>query len=491
MKYSTPEKMGVKTSLIHQYIKTLEDSHLITHNVIITRCGEIIFENYRKPFGKDFLHRMYSVTKSYVSLAIGCLEQDEMIDLDAPIIKYFPDELQNQSDENIKNQTIRHMLMMSTAKPERWWFDARCEDRVRFYFENDLQATRPSGTVFMYDSTGAFVLGALVEKITGKSLLEYLREKFLDKIGFSKEAYMLKCPGGHSWGDSGLLCTAEDLLKTAMFCMNGGKYNGEQLLNEEYIKKATSKQIDNNPFGINTYNTYGYGYQFWMTHDNSYFFNGMGCQLAICVPDKDIILIYNGDNQGIANAKDIIIDNFFEYIVRPATDEALEENNEESEALKKYADSLELFSAKGEKYAKIQDEINNVTYLMQKNSMRITKMRLSFNGDFGTLYYTNEQGDKELSFRMCKNEFTEFPQFGYSDKVGSEKGDRLYKCAVSAAWVSHFQLLIKVQIIDTYFGVLNINLGFCDGKIGVNMSKVAEDFLPEYEGFAAGDTEKL
>lgn len=489
MKYSTPEKMGVKSSLIRKYIKKLEDSHLITHNIIIARHDEIIFENYRKPFDKDFLHRMYSITKSYVSLAVGFLEQDGLVDLDATIIKYFPDELKNQTDENIKNQTIRDMLMMSTAKPERWWFGARCDDRVRFYFENDLQATRPSGTVFMYDSTGAFVLGALVERITGKPLLEYLREKFLDKIGFSKQAYMLKCPGGHSWGDSGLMCTAEDLLKTAMFCMNKGKWNGEQLLNGEYITKATSKQIDNNSFGINAHNTKGYGYQFWLTHDNSYFFNGMGCQLAVCVPDKDMILIYNGDNQGIGNAKDIIIDNFFEYIVRPATDEALEENKEESAALKNYAASLELFSVKGEKYAKIQDEINNVTFKMQENSMGITKMKLSFNGDFGTLYYTNEQGDKELSFKLCENEFSEFPQYGYSDEIGSKKGDRLYKCAVSAAWVSEFQILIKVQIIDTYFGILNINLGFNDDKIGVNMIKVAEDFLSEYEGYASGRKE--
>ena len=487
MKYSTPEKTGIKSSLIHKYIKKLEDSHLITHNVIIARYGEIIFENYREPFGKDFLHRMYSVTKSYVSLAIGCLEQEGKIELDAPIVKYFPDELKNQTDENIKNQTVRHMLMMSTAKPERWWFGARCEDRVRFYFENDLKATRPSGTVFMYDSTGSFVLGALVERITGKPLLDYLREKFLDKIGFSKQAYMLKCPGGHAWGDSGLMCTAEDLLKTAIFCMNKGKWNGEQLLNEEYITKATSKQIDNNTSGINTCSTHGYGYQFWLTYDNSYVFNGMGCQLAVCVPDKDIVLIYNGDNQGITNAKDIIIENFFEYIVRPAQDEALEENDKEHEKLKNYADSLELFAVKGEKYAKIQDEINNVTYMMQENPMGITKMRLSFNGDSGTIYYTNKQGDKELSFKMCENEFTVFPQYGYSDEIGSKEGDRLYKCAVSAAWVSDFQLFIKVQIIDTYFGILNINLGFNDGKIGVNMKKIAEDFLSEYEGYASGN----
>ena len=489
--YSSPEMMGVMSSLIHKYIEKLENANLITHDIIIARHGKIIYENYRKPFGRDFLHRMYSITKSFVSLAIGFLEQDGLINLDAPVTEYFSDELKNQKDENMRNQTIRHMLMMSTAKPERWWFEARCKDRVGFYFENDLEATRPPGTVFMYDSTGSFVLGALVERITKKPMLEYLREKCLDKIGFSKEAYMLKCPGGHSWGDSGLLCTAEDLLKTAMFCMNGGKWGDEQLLNEEYINKAISKQIDNNESGGNGHDTKGYGYQFWRTYEDSYFFNGMGAQLAVCVPHKDMILIYNGDNQGKGNtsSKETIIKNFFEIIVANVEDEPVMESAKEIEKLDIYSKSLKLFSVSGEKYKKIQDEINNVLYVMDKNPMGIKKMKLSFEGDGGRLYYINEQGSKELSFKMCDNEFQKFPQYGYSDGVGSEKGDRLYNCAVSAAWVSDFQLLIKVQIIDTYFGILNINLGFNNGKIGVNMTKVAEDFLWEYEGYASGRKE--
>lgn len=486
MNYVLPETKGIKSSWIYNYINKLEEAHLVTHNVIIARGGEIIFEKYWEPFHKDFLHRMYSVTKSYVSLAVGCLEQDGLINLDDPIIKYFPDELNCQKDENMRNQTIRQMLMMSTAKPERDWFKAKCEDRVRFYFENDLKDTRPAGTVFSYDSTGSFVLGALVERLTKKALLDYLREKFLDKIGFSKEAYMLKCPGGHSWGDSGLMCTAQDLLKTAAFCMNGGKYNGEQLLNEDYLKKATSKQIDNNTYGIYSHETCGYGYQIWRTYGNSYFFNGMGGQLAICIPDKDIIFIYNGDNQGIHNAKDIIIDNFFEMIVNNATDIPFKENVEEMKLLNDYTKSLKLFSAKGSKYKKIQDDINNVTYEMDSNPMGITKMRLSFEGENGMLYYTNAQGDKIIAFKMCENKFSEFPQHGYADLIGSQNGNRLYKCAVSAAWISDFQLLIKVQIVDTYFGVLNINIGFKENRIGIKMIKAAEDFLLEYHGFASG-----
>lgn len=134
MNYSSPEKMGIKSSDIEAFVRILEEKQLSTHSLIIMRGGNVVFEKYWAPFHKDFLHRMYSVTKSYVAIAIGFLEQDGLINLDAPVTKYFPDELKNQEDENIRNQTIRDMLKMSTAKQGEDWFTARCEDRVRFYF---------------------------------------------------------------------------------------------------------------------------------------------------------------------------------------------------------------------------------------------------------------------------------------------------------------------------------------------------------------------
>ena len=106
---------------------------------------------------------------------------------------------------------------------------------------------------------------------------------------------MLKCPGGWSWGDSALICTARDLLKFSRFVMNYGKWNGEQLLNEKFLRDATSKLVDNNTKGVETYDSQGYGYLIWRTYDNSFSFNGMGCQFGICVPDKDLILVYNGE----------------------------------------------------------------------------------------------------------------------------------------------------------------------------------------------------
>ena len=485
MNYTTPESVGIRSAAIKGYLASLEEGGLCTHDLILMRHGKIVFEHYWAPFHPDFLHRMYSVTKSFVSLAIGCLVTDGRLTLDTPIGTFFP-EADASPCPYLPHQTVRQMLMMATANPERnGWFWNHNGDRVTFYF-NKKGKNRP-GTVFEYDSTGSFILGAMVERITGEELMVYLRRRLLDKIGFSKEAYMLKCPGGHSWADSALLCTPRDLLKAAQLCLAEGEWNGEQLIDRDYMRAAVSKQIDNNGYGTNDYNTQGYGYQIWRTFDNSFCFMGMGCQYAICVPDKDMILIYNGDNQGLPFATPIIFNRFFEEIARPASGEPLPENPKAQAALTAYAKGLKLFAVRGEPHAAMEAAVNGVEFEMDENPMGITRMRLDFTPDGGIWSYVNAQGEKALPFGLTKNVFGPFPEEGYDDLVGGVPGDRLYHCAASAAWVSPYQLLLRVQIIDTYFGNLAATFGFSDdGTLSVHMKKTAEHFLDTYEGFATG-----
>lgn len=487
MNYTTPEKVGIPSGKIEEYVKLLESYNLNTHNMILSRGDNIIFEHYWTPFHKDFFHRMYSVSKSFVAIAIGFAEQDGLVNLDDPISKYFPEEATIQTDEKMRNQTIRHMLMMSTVKPDRWWFKDKPIDRVKYYFDNSSPQSRPSGTIFEYDSSGSFMLGALVERLTGMPFMEYLRVKLFDKIGVSQEAYCLKCPGGHSWGDSAILCTPIDLWKTARFMLNKGRWNGEQILNEAYVTAATTKQIDNNVLGVTGPTTWGYGYQFWMTYQNSFFFNGMGCQYAICVPEKDLIFVYNGDNQGNPFAKSAIIDNFFRIIVNNCNNEAAEEEHKAQEHLKSYMAGLKLNVAKGEPRSATEERIQGVTYELDDNSMGIRTVRFEFDEMGGTLFYTNAQGDKELHFGRCENMFGDFPEEGYSDQIATvpAPGNK-YQCAASAAWVEPHKLFIKVQIIDKYFGLLNMIFSFQDNMLGVHMNKTAEDFLDTYHGYATG-----
>ena len=486
--YTTPEKKGIRSENIEKYIKILEGRKLATHDIIIMRDDNIVFEKYWEPFDKDFLHRMYSVSKSIVSIAVGFAIQEGYFTLEDEIGKYLPDEMSLQSDENMRGLTVRDMLTMSTAKVEKPWFTARHPDRVRYYFENDRIYSRPGGTIYTYDSPGSFVLCAMLERLVGMPFMDYLRPRLFDKIGVSKEAHCLKCPGGHSWGDSAVLCTARDLLLIGKFMMNAGEWNGEQLLSRDYCLQAVSKQIDNNYSGLEAFNTQGYGYLIWRTWDNSFFFNGMGSQLCVCVPEKNIVFVYNADTQGDELARHIIMDNFFELIVRDAADTSLPENEAAQKSLKDYSDSLKLYAVKNELSRDFEREINEKTYVLNENPMGIKRLSFKFTSDVCELNYTNAQGDKTLYFRIGENEFGIFPEEGYSKDIGSEFAPgHYYKCAASAAWIEPKKLFIRVQVIDDYFGILNMNFGFKDeNTVGILMTKTAEDFFTTYQGYATG-----
>ena len=488
-KYTSPEKRGIRSENIEEYIRKLESRRLCTHDIIIMRGDEIVFEKYWAPFNVDFMHRMYSVSKSFLSLATGFAIQEGYLTLTSRIADLVPEEMRLQEDdENMRELTVRDMLMMSTAKTPEHWFDARHPDRVRFYFENESKFSRPGGTVYEYDSPGSFVLGAIVERLVGMPFMEYLRPRLFDKIGVSKEAKCLKCPGGHSWGDSAVICTARDLLLVSKFCMNKGRWNGEQLLNQEYLTAATSKQIDNNVGGRESFCTQGYGYLFWRTWDNSFFLHGMGCQFGVCVPDKDMIFVYNGDNQGDDLAKSVIIDGFFDYVARKAVDGELPENKAAEESLQSYVKDLKLYAVKSECSREFEKKINGKVYTLNENPMGITKLSFNFTDTVCEMKYTNAQGDKALCFRIGENEFGLFPEEGYSNLVGSEFAPgHYYKCAASGGWVEEQKLFIRVQVIDEYFGILNMNFGFKDeNTVGIFMNKTAEDFFTTYQGFATG-----
>lgn len=498
--YTNPAQAGVSAKQIKKYISILEKYGLSTHSVIMARGNRIFFENYWAPFTRDFQHRQYSATKSFVAIAIGFLVQDGKLSLDDKICDHMKDFIPEDVIPELKNQTIRDMLMMSTGAfvgNRHAWFVERPDDRVKCYFEKRSGApgtpgragAKIPGTVFEYDSSGSFVLGALAERLSGKSLMEYLREKLFDKIGVSEGAHFLKCPGGYDWGDSALVCTSMDLLKVARFVLNYGNVNGEQILSESYLKEATGNMINNSLDGSRGYNRFGYGYLFWRTWNDSFFFNGMGCQLAVCVPEKDFILVYNGDNQGFDDlARTVIVDRFFEEIVETAKEETFSDETEDEIALKEYCKGLKLHVADGEKTSDIASAISGKTFILNENPMKMKNIRLTFEGDEGVLDYTNEQGEKSLRFGLGKNVFSDFPQEGYADAVGSVSAPgHCYKCAVSAGWIEKDKLGIMVQVIDEYFGRMYMSVSFKEpGKVAVMCTKTAEDFMNEYAGYANG-----
>jgi len=477
MERCTPEQAGISSKHVLAFYKELEAQNLSTHAVILSRGNSIFSEAYWAPFHKDFKHRMYSVTKSFVSIAIGFCEQDGLLSLEDPLEKFFPEYAAGYRH----SATIREMLQMTTTLDKSGgWFTSGTTDRAAYYFEKAPQ--KYPNTLFSYDSAGSFMLGTVVEKLTGKPFLKYLQEKVLDDIGFSKDALCLQCPGGHSWADSGLLCTAEDLWLFARFLLNKGTWNKKRYLNEAYITAATSFQVPNDPFGFsNCHNGQGYGYQFWCAKDGCFAAKGMGDQLAFCDPVHDFIFIINSCNEGNYLKYEPIYNALYTHIL-PHLGAPLPEDPDGYAALEEYTAERKLFCLHGNKVSPLAEKINGKLFNCQDSTTGIRWFRLDLRGDEGVFTYENDQGLKEMHFGFGKNIFHKFPQSGYSDLIGSVPAPcNLYDAAFSADWPSENTLRVRVQIIDKYFGNLSILFAFRDeNTVTVHMKKAAEAYLNEY-----------
>jgi len=476
--------MASLSEAVRRFADRLYREDVNMHGFMLSVAGTEVARAYYRPFEEGQPHRMFSVSKTMTGIAIGMLIDDGKLGLDDAVVKYFGDWLPEAPSPYLTALTIRDMLTMQTCSSVPYWFTHDEPDRTRLYFNHNT-ARIPGGMRYEYDSAGSQVLSTLVEKLSGMSLFQFLDQRIFRKLGTFRTASILKTKNDDSWGDSAMLCTARDMASFGRFVMNYGRWNGEQILNEAYLREATSPLISNDVMGFRYLETAGYGYQIWSMGEDLFFFNGMGCQLTLCLPKKDLIFAISGDNQGFLPAKALIASAFFDIIVDNLSDTPLPEDPAAWARCRTFGDSLELLHLPGKTESAFAAWLNGKVYRCEPNPTGITRFSLHFTGpDAGQLHYTNAQGDKVLPFGLGKNVFCKFPQYGYSDLHGGLRSEDgfLYDCAVSAAWAEEKKLQLKVQIIDRYFGNFLATFSFREDFAVVVMNKTAEDFLQEYQG---------
>jgi len=478
--FCRPEEVGVSPTWVSDYIRTLNDKRKMCHSFLMIRHGKVFAEGYWAPFHKDFMHRMYSVSKSFVSGAIGMLQDEGKLRITDRIADYFPDKLPEEVDPLVMEMTIRDMLMMASCHMGTTYTQNGLEqnDWLATFFNPPIKPNHRAGTEFHYDTSATYTLCALVERLTGKTLLEYLQEKVLSEIGFSEDAWCIESPEGHSWGGSGILCTPRDLARYALLFAGGGKLNGKQYLSEAYVKEATSKQIDNG--------SYGYGYQIWRQRGNSYAFVGMGTQYALVCPDKDFVFVCTSDGQGDPDTYLGIPDLIFDTVIDKIADDVLPQDDAAYGELTSLIGSLRVSVPFGEKDSPLMKSVDGVTYKLDENPMGMKDFTLRFTEDGGSVLYRTDRGDKVFHFGRGEYRDTELPEIKYFGKRISVPANHGYRCLNTGVWVSPDTFLLRTFVIDAYFGNMSAVFTFGEGEVKLAISKTAEWFLDEYVGVARG-----
>ena len=487
LEFCRPEEIGVKPEWVADYVGEMNRRRKMCHSFLMMRHGKVFAEGYWKPFDENWLHRMYSVSKTFVSAAVGMLVDEGKISLKDRIVDYFPDQIGEGVHPLIAEMTIEDMLKMSTCHKYST-YTGQDMDWVHTFFHPHHEPDHPAGCEFRYDTSATYTLDVLVERITGKTFLEYLKDKALRELGFSENSWCVEAPEGYAWGGSGVECTTRDLTRFALIFANGGEIGGKRYLSEEYVRAAAAHQIDNGKI-VNAMEGYGYGYQIWNTWKNSFSFCGMGGQLAICIPEKDFLFVCTSDMQGDADGYAMIYNVLWETVVDRMTDEPQPEDDTALAEMNELLASLEVNVPAGEADSPMAEKIGGTTYELAENRMGIGSFEINFdNNGGGALVYHTGRGDKVLPFRLAAYEDTTFPETHYSGRrINQPKGEE-YRCLNAAVWTAPDKLLVRTYVIDDYFGNMAAEFTFDETgeRVHLSVTKTAEWFLDEYAGQADG-----
>lgn len=483
LSFCTPEEVGVPSAAIEKYISAIQAEKPAMHSLLIMRHNKLIFEGYWKPMDEHFRHRLYSCSKSFVSCAIGLLIERGQLSLADRAISFFPDKAPAQPHPWLAEMTIRDLLRMSTCYETGASYKPSDPDWEKTFFTDTI--SHKPGMVFSYCTTATTMLCMIIKRISGMEFTQLLRPVF-DELGISDELYCIETPCGHEWGGSGVMATAREFLKFANLCMHYGEHEGRQLLPRDYMKEATSVQIDNSLYHSNLDEACGYGYQFWvMRHGFSFF--GMGGQYAICLPEKDMVVVTTGYDELNNKGRSEIFRALWRELYPALAEEALAVNPCAHDSLTALGKSLELLRPDGSLTSPMAESISGQTYIMSDNRLGFKWVRFEFKDGEGIMHYENATGLHALPFGFGRQVACPFPESHYNGRrIGTPLGHGL-DSLVSAAWKSPHELMIYCHVVDMHLAQLRIAVSFEENFVTLHTQKHAEFFMQEYNGFATGE----
>ena len=292
---SAPAAEGISTqAVINMMDSLIALPECDIHHVMVVRHGKVVAELHPAPFRAEDSHTLYSASKTFTSLAVGCAIDDNLLRLDDRVMTFFPDKRTNRVSDNMAAMTVRDLLMMASGVAPDWTMRNNSTDWVKDWLAKPVDAE--PGTLFQYDSMCTFMLSAIVQRVTGQTMLEYLQKKLFEPMHITVADWETS-PDGINTGGWGLRVQAETMAKLGLLLLNEGKWNGEQLVSADYVKAACSRLIDGGAKETvpATDGNQGYGYQVWQSKwPGSYRADGAMGQYTVVVPDADLVVVILG-----------------------------------------------------------------------------------------------------------------------------------------------------------------------------------------------------
>lgn len=332
---SSPESQGVSSAHLRAFVEAADRDVHDMHSFMLVRHGHVVAEGWWSPEAAEKPHILWSLSKSFASTAVGLAVAEGKLNIDDKVLEFFSDDAPDEPSANLQAMRVRHLLTMSTGHAAEPWWSGDDVWTKRFLAE---PVPHEPGSTFRYNTPATYMQSAIVQKVTGQTVLDYLTPRLFEPLGIEKPTWD-KSPQGISIGGYGLYLCTEDIAKFGQLYLQKGLWNGKQLIPAEWIAQATSKQVDNDkaPSAGNPDWREGYGFQFWQCRHGAYRGDGKDGQFCIVLPEQDAVIAITAKTGNMQRQLDLV----WEHLL-PAFQDQLDENPAEHEKLQATLSNLKL-----------------------------------------------------------------------------------------------------------------------------------------------------
>lgn len=447
----TPESQGISSQAIHDFVDAASKIDTV-HSFMLLRQGNVVAEAWWAPYSKDDPHQLYSLSKSFASTAVGLAIHEKKLSLDDQVISFFPDDLPPEPSFHLKSMRVRDLLSMSTGHVQR--------DLSKFSFQSEnvltkeflaLPVEHKPGTHFLYNTPATYMCSAIVQKVTGERIVDYLQTRLFEPLGI-QTPFWSESAQGISHGGYGLNLRTEDIARFGQLLLQKGEWDGRQLVPADWVAAATSRQTSNGSNPASDWEQ-GYGYQFWRCRDGFYRGDGAFGQYCIVMPEHDAVLAITSG----ASDMGAIMQIAWDKIVPGISVEAIPTNDAAYQALTEKIKSLRLPPVAGSRTSPQTSTVSSKMYKFSDNELGMTSIVLTNLTDRTTLTVTDEQGTHEFecghddwSKRHIPSVGSLAPRLPRDSNVG---------VAASGAWSSDDTFDIRMWYFETPYR-LDLSLDF-------------------------------
>jgi CubicO group peptidase (beta-lactamase class C family) len=477
---TTPESVGIPSAAVSALVERLEQKEGGAHSLMLLRHGQVAAEGWWAPYAPERTHMLFSLSKSFTSTAVGLAVEEELLRVDDFVLSFFPEDAPANPGLYLRTMRVRHLLSMNTGHGEDTLeaLLSRSDGNWRRAFL-ESPVTHAPGSLFCYNSGATYMLSAIVQKVTGQKVVDYLHPRLFEPLGIPAPRWDT-CPAGTNAGGWGLNLRTEDIARFGQLYLQKGVWNDEQLVPEVWVETATSFHSDNSMRETPDWQQ-GYGYQFWRCRHGAYRGDGAFGQYCIVMPEQDAVLALTSGVRDLQAVLDAVWD-----ILLPATGDAeLPADAAAHEALTAQLAGLRIAPPAGEPSSALAAAVSGRTYRFDPSS-GIRSIALSFGRDEAVYTVDDTLGTHAVPVALngAWRESTTGMGF-YPSRTIREQGQR--PVAASGAWEDEHTFALKLCFTETPFHPtarfrfqgdsltisLDPNVGW-DGAAGVEFTGMAE-----------------